>query len=64
MLTNFKVYNYEIISNNTNLVKDFGFTKNGIKTIALEKIYYQIIKALITKDKLNESDETNIITKV
>ena len=62
-LTNFKIYNYEIISNNINLLKDFELTENDIKTISLEKLIYQIIKILIIKDKLNESDETYQIIK-
>ena len=63
-LTNFKDYNNKIISNNKNLFKDFELTENDIKRLSLEKFICQIIKTLITKDKLNESNETDNIIKI
>ena len=39
-LTNFKNYNYKIINNNINLLKDFELTENDIKTISLEKLIF------------------------
>ena len=63
-LNDFKVDNNEIINNSKNLIKDFDLTENDVRTMSLEKLICQIIKILITKDKLNESDETYKIVKV
>ena len=63
-LTKFKSdNNNKIISSNKDLLKDFDLTENDIKTISLEKLICQIIKFLIIKDILNETDETYKIIK-
>ena len=63
-LNDIKNYNIGLINNNKDLLKEYEPFENDITQMTLEEFYCLIIKNLIIKDKINESNETNKIIKV